>query len=151
MKHDRPSFALRQTTPPAVEPIGLQEAKDHLRQDGDFDDAYIDALIATVRDRTERHLNRSLITQGWDLAIDWFPAEIRPPRCRLQAVSQITYVDTEGALQVLDPGDYDVDLLTEPGRIQPAFEKTWPGTRKVMNAIWGSGQMMFTNAAAVAL
>lgn len=130
-----PHFALTEVMPPAVEPLGLQEAKDHLRVTHDREDAIVDALIGAAREVAEDETGRALITQTWDLALDRFPAEIVLPKPPLQSVTSITYVDTAGAPQVLDAADYQVDTGSVPGRIKPAFGLTWPGIRLDYNAV----------------
>lgn len=53
----------------------------------------------------------------------------------LQSISSISYTDTAGTVQTLDPSTYLVDTHTEWGRISPAFGMTWPPTRAVINAV----------------
>lgn len=62
------------TTPPAVEPITLEQAKNYLRVTTDADDAEIAALIATVRRYAEHWLRRAFITQKLEIALGGFPA-----------------------------------------------------------------------------
>jgi uncharacterized phiE125 gp8 family phage protein len=129
-------------TGPTVEPLGLQETKDHLRVDGTDDDALIDALIIGAVRYAEKFTGRFLITQTWDWKIDGFPASsaraLLVPKPPLQTVVQITYVDTDGAPQTWAASEYDVDApggdLAPRGRIKPAFGEVWPTTRDQMNA-----------------
>ena len=67
-------MALVEVTPPAVEPLTLQEAKDHLRVDHTDDDSLIDPMIKTARMYAEGKTRRALITQTWDWLLDSFPA-----------------------------------------------------------------------------
>jgi len=66
-------MGLQLVTPPALEPIGLADAKTHLRVDVEDDDALICALISAARDYVERFCRRALLTQTWLLALDHFP------------------------------------------------------------------------------
>lgn len=127
-------MSLTETVAPAREPISLGEAKDHLRVDGVDDDAYISGLIVAVRHHAESVTKRALITQTWRLDLGGFPYEITVPKPVLQSVSLIEYVDDAGATQTLAASEYQVDIAAQPGRVRPAFGKTWPTTRAVYNA-----------------
>jgi len=43
-------------------------------------------------------------------------------------VTSVKYYDQYGAVNTLDPSTYIVDLVSEPGRILPAYGLTWPTT-----------------------
>jgi len=130
---------LKLVTPPEVEPVTLEEAKGHLRLDGDADNDYLSALIAAARERVELFLRRALITQMFECTMDDFPAYDRAidlPRPPLQSVEWIKYLDTAGVLQTLDPGTYIVDASSnEIGRIALAWNRLWPFTRYTINAV----------------
>src|SRR5712692_3761461 len=64
---------LKLITPPTVEPIGLSEAKAHLRVDTADDDSFILAIISAARDYAEGFTRRRFLTQTWELALDHFP------------------------------------------------------------------------------
>ena len=53
----------------------------------------------------------------------------------LQSVEEIKYIDTDGNEQILDLDDIQIDTFNEPGRIKPAFGKSWPSTRKQFNTV----------------
>lgn len=129
-RHEPVHFSLSQTTAPATEPLGLQEAKDHLRVDSTDDDALIDTLVLSARQWIETQTRRALITQIWDLKLDKFPWEIRVPLPPLQSVGQITYIDTAGGSPiVLATTEYQVDANSLQARIRPAAGvTTWPAT-----------------------
>ncbi len=76
-------MALTLFTPPTAEPVSLEEAKRHLRVDGNDEDVDILGLITAAREQAERHTRRQLLTATWDLKLDRFPADvIRGRRCR---------------------------------------------------------------------
>ena len=68
-------------TPPAVEPIALDEAKRHLRiEDGvSEDDALVGTLISAVRIWAENFTGRAFITQTWERKLDAFCGRIVLP------------------------------------------------------------------------
>lgn len=139
-------MALTLVTAPAAKPLTLAEAKAHLRVDGSDDDDLITALIAAATahiDGRDGWLNRALVSQTWDLTLDAFPGAnrfnpygaIQVPLPPLISVTSITYVDTAGATQTLSSSLYTVDVKSTPGRIVPAYGKTWPSTRDQVNAV----------------
>lgn len=131
-------MAIVLTSPPGVEPITPSEAKTQIRIDHADEDPYIESLITVARQEAERIAWRQYITATWKLLLDRFPKRDFPiyvPRPPLQSVSQIQYVDQNGATQTLDAAKYTVDADSEPGRITPAFGETWPLTRKQIHAV----------------
>jgi uncharacterized phiE125 gp8 family phage protein len=153
-------MALKQITQPGSEPITLAEAKAQCRVDADLtaDDALLTAQIVAAREHCENILQRALISQQWEKTLDYFPGSAMtdgydgrysaawpnvpavvssiplafPP---LIAVNSITYVDTAGMLQTLDPACYLVDDRTLPGWVSPAWGYVWPTTQPIPNAV----------------
>lgn len=121
-------WSITRTVAPKVEPIDLQEAKDHLRVDTDAEDALIKRLIAAARRRAEQFTRRALITQTWELHLDAFPGEDRfvVPKPSLRSVTSITYDPDDDTVQTLDPSVYRVDTDAEPGRVLLATSASWP-------------------------
>lgn len=131
-------MALTLVTAPSVEPVTRQEAKDFARITTTADDTLVDALIVAARRQIEQLTRRVLVTQTWDLTLDAFPdgnEQIEVPLPPLQSVTSISYTDTDGVGQTVPVADYVVDTKSEPGRIVPAFSKTWPSTRDIVNAV----------------
>ncbi len=128
---------LIQTTPPAKEPLTLDQAKTHLRVELDEtdEDDLIDADIAAVRASAETFMRRQLITATWELYLDVFPREIQIPRPPLQGVNSIKYIDTDGNLQTLDTAVYTVDMKSMVGRVVLAYDQSWPETRAQIQAV----------------
>jgi uncharacterized phiE125 gp8 family phage protein len=84
-----PSAAISQlVTAPAIEPITLAQAKEHLRVDGSDEDSLITLCITAARDRIENECRRAFVRQRWiayitgDMAAN-LPVEL--PRARLMA------------------------------------------------------------------
>lgn len=122
-------------TAPAAEPVQLADAKLHLKVSTASDDTLIGLMIAAAREEAENEIGRALITQTWEKYLDAFPDAVglfNPP---LQSVSSINYVDSAGNAQTLAGTEYVVDDKQEPAWIVPAFGKSWPATRNVVNAV----------------
>ncbi|MDE0724646.1 MAG: head-tail connector protein [Alphaproteobacteria bacterium] len=116
-------------TEPAIEPLTLDEAKDHLRVDLSDDDAVILSYIKAARKAAENYTERSFITQTLKKSLDCFPAlEMELPYGDVQSVESITYIDTNGTQQTLSSSDYQVDTDVTVARVAPAPGKSWPST-----------------------
>lgn len=65
--------SLQIETPPACEPVALDDAKNYLRVEIDDDDALITGLITAAREACEVFTNRSFINKGYIQTLDSFP------------------------------------------------------------------------------
>ncbi|HJT63076.1 MAG TPA: phage head-tail connector protein [Burkholderiales bacterium] len=129
-------MALKLVTAPAEEPVTLAEAKLHLRETETALDALIQSLIVAATAHAEDFTGRRLVTQTWDYFLDAFPCwGIAIPYPPLASITSIKYVDTEGVEQTLASSEYLVDVKSSPGRVTPAYGKTWPSIRSQMNAV----------------
>lgn len=128
---------------PAAEPVSLTAMKLHLRELADDQDPLISSLIQAAREKVEIETRRALVTQTQILRLDGFPRSgdadrplaISVPNPPLQSVTSIQYVDQNGDPQTLDPADYLVDTSSEPARITPVYNGSWPIARAQMNAV----------------
>ena len=115
-------------TGPAEEPVGVEEAKAHLRVSTGADDALIGSLIAAAREHVEARCRRALVTQVWDLYLDAFPAgeEIELAMPPLRAVESVTFFRDDGTSGVMSSLEYVVDAVGEPGAVVLAKGAGWP-------------------------
>jgi len=120
-----PSFVLK--TPPAIEPIGIDEVKAHSRIDLNEDDLLIQRQILAVRQMIERIYDIAIITQTWTMYLDWLPADsIEIFKRPLQSVTSVKYIDPDGATQTIANNLYMVDLNSRPPRIVKLQNASWP-------------------------
>ena len=128
---------LKLITPPPLEPLTLAETKLYLRVDHDDEDAVITRCAVAARqyaDGPEGFLGRALVDQTWELTLDAFPVrEIRIPLPPLIQIVNVFYDDGGGVQQILDPADYSIDRVNEPGWILPVG--SWPATFDAINAV----------------
>ena len=115
-------------TPPAVEPVTLEELKSHLYVDHDADDALLALYAQAARVAVEAECWRAILTQTWDLFLPAWPADgvIVLPRPPLQSVTSITYRDGDNVTTTLAAATYEVDTASEPGRVVMAVGQSWP-------------------------
>jgi uncharacterized phiE125 gp8 family phage protein len=143
-------MAFKLVTPPAAEPVTLDQAKKQLRVDADMtdDDTLIQGLITAAREYCEGFQGRAYVVQTWELVLDAWPTNSMPatayhdhripvspngridiPRPPLQSVASVIYTGQGGNKVTLDPNAYIVDTDSEPGRIVPATQ--WPSVELV--------------------
>ena len=116
-------------TAPTARPISVNDAIDYVKTSGTSDNArlqgFIDAAIAYV----ENFTGLALITQTWDLYVDYFPwGQITIPKAPLQSVTSITYADSDNSTKTLGTSVYTVDTDDMPGRVYLTYNQAWPGT-----------------------
>lgn len=94
------------------------------------EDALIESLIVAAREYVETFTKRALITQTWKHYLSEWPSkdEVLMPLGNLQSVASVKYKDTAGTQTTWDTSDYIVDTESVPGRIVPAYGKSWPTT-----------------------
>lgn len=124
----------RLITPPAALAVSLEEAKANLRIDTSDQDALITAWISGITANAEHITGLSFINQTWRVTLDEFPdAVVLPPP--VSSVVSVKYLDSDGVEQTLDPADYLVDSVSQPGYVVPAHGKAWPDTYNQINAV----------------
>jgi hypothetical protein len=130
-------------TPPAVEPVGLNEAKAYLGVLDSAEDNLISNLITAARQAVEQYCGRVLINQSWRLTLDTWPQEaivngglrddgallaanhrlgggvvaIQLPKPPLQAVLAIRVYSAAGLAATIPASNYVVDGAATPGRV----------------------------------
>lgn len=128
-------------TPPASEPVSLDDIKAHSRIDYADDDAELQAMVTAARTHVERFTGRALITQTWTATLSDFPAPsrtIRLPKPPFQEVVAIDYYDADGASQSFT--GYSAAALGDIGALWP--ETSWPATATRPDAVtveWTAG------------
>lgn len=139
----------RVITPPAAEPISLDDAREHLRIEPfgsppeHPDDAYVSSLISVARQFCEEYLERSLATQTIELAKDSFTDPIDLQNLPVQSVQSITYVDIDGVTQTLSDSVYALD--TFKGVVRLKYGQQFPATRNQANAVIVTYTAGYTN------
>lgn len=130
---------------PALEPVALDVAKAHLRVVDSEEDGLIAGYILAARQFCENETRRPFVTRTYDFTIDgnWpndligcrWSQRIRLPVAPVSAVSSITYVDGNGAMQTLDGSLYVLLGNEDKAYIEPPYGVTWPTVRDQAAAI----------------
>lgn len=131
--NDGISWSLKLISAPTDQPVTLAQFKAHSRINFDDDDDFIDEIIIPAAvshvDGKDGWLQRALIDQTWEFAIDRFPCyQVDLPLPPLIEVLSVKYDDVSAAEQTLATNKYVVDTAKVPGRILPAPNTSWPNT-----------------------
>lgn len=128
-------MSLVMTSGPASEPVTVAEAKAHARIDGTAEDMLVGSLILTSRLHVEAALGLALITQGWTLLLDRWPADgvVEVPLRPLQTVSAVRVLPATGAAATLAAADYLLDAASTPPRL--VRTGVWPAPGKAARGI----------------
>lgn len=130
-------MGLKLITAPAAEPITAADILTRIGvRSGDVLTADLEALITSARQWVEEYTGRALIRQTWELALDAFPASaIQLPRPPVSSITSVTYADSAGVVQTLDPSGYSLDDYSLVNWLLPAYGASWPGTADAANAV----------------
>lgn len=113
---------------PVLDPVTLDEAKRHCRQEflSDDDDTIRGLLLASTN-AAEQYLHRGLMTQSMKAVLDdWCDVLWLPNAAPLQSIASVKYRASDGTLTTLDSSAYVIDAVGEPGRLMRAPNKVWP-------------------------
>jgi uncharacterized phiE125 gp8 family phage protein len=130
-------MGLQIVTPPAAEPVTLENAKEFLSieaADTTFD-SLIDGFIGAAREQIEAVTGRSLAAQTYVLTLDEFSDAIELPRGPVTAVEWVRFIDLDGAAQTIADSDYTVDLSSDPQWIVRNSSAQWPRTLDAINVV----------------
>lgn len=118
-------------------PVSRDAAKRfcQIEADESYYDALVDDLLAGAVSHAEALLDRALGEQVWRLTLDCFSDTIELSVGPVLSVVSVTYLDADGILQTVDPGDYTVDLISNPAWIVRNSEASWPDTLDAINAV----------------
>ena len=123
-------------TQPVLEPVSPDEFRDAIRFSATELDATIERNLATARRQLEIDTQRALLTQTWELRLDFFPDDlIELRKLPVLSVTSITYTDTSGNSQTLATTVYATDIYSTPPRITLKQSQSWPATYSQANVV----------------
>jgi uncharacterized phiE125 gp8 family phage protein len=128
-------------TPSTAEPLTKADAKAWLKIEESevTDDALVDSLIATARQRYEQHAQTALLKQTFDYYLDDEPCQaLTLPRSPLVSVTSIKgFTDTDATDTggtAMSSSQYYVDVASQPGRVVAFGSYTFPVATRIVNA-----------------
>lgn len=136
-------------TPPAAEPLTLEEIKVNLRIVFADEDDDLLRMIRAARQMAEERLNRALMPQVLAFGADAFCTNMKVPRPPLIEIDSVKYTDSDGTEQTMPDTGYLVDGFAEPPTISAAPGTSWPSTRAQSGAVVVQYQAGYADAASV--
>lgn len=128
-------------TPPAAEPITLDEARHYLRVDHNLEDSVVSGMIVAAREWCETFTGRALITQTLRRRLDAFPAHgeaIYLPGGHVQSVTSLTYTAPDGTPAAMLDSAFEIDAWSPNSgsflRLAPGIT-SWPLAREGTNQV----------------
>lgn len=126
------------------------EVKSHLKVDTTADDTLIDNLIIAATNSCQEYTNRFFITteitqygDNWSDVSELFKSPVQT------TLFNVKYYDTAGVLQSLATTKYTLDNVSQPARLAPAPDESWPSIIDGLNAIEVNYKVGVDNAADV--
>ncbi|MCR4331288.1 MAG: hypothetical protein NUV34_01070 [Sulfuricaulis sp.] len=115
-------------TAPAAYPVTRAEAKEWCRlfADDTSQDGTIDILIAAMTNFAEHVTGRAFVERTLELDMDSFGYCIELPWAPLIGIDSIAYTDINRDAQTVAVSVYEIDTVSEPGKVRPAWGQYWP-------------------------
>lgn len=122
-------MSLTLLSPPATEPITLNELKEHLRVTEPDEDALINGALVAAARSVELRGNLALTPQQWRLSLNAAPGEtLFLPRAPVSAIDAVAIIDSAGAPIAIDASAYEF-AAGPPARLRQAAPWPVPGVK----------------------
>ncbi|SKA31035.1 head-tail connector protein [Consotaella salsifontis] len=129
------------TTPPATEPVTLDDVKRQVYVDHDDDNDLIERLIAAARDHVERYCGAMFASQTVTIKCDEFGDFSYLPVAPVSSISSIEYDAIGGTAVTLPTSVYELRSDGIESRIVLKYGQQWPpiqpGSRITVTAVVG--------------
>lgn len=123
-------------TKPTELPVDIEAAKSHVRLDSDEDQNLLQGMIATATKLAENYLRRAIMTQTWKQYFDAWPAcGVELAKAPLQSVTHIKTYDDSDVATTFAASNYQVDAISQPGRIALRSSGSVPTPTRTLNGI----------------
>lgn len=126
-------FRCKVTIAATEQPVSYADAKAHCRIDDDTEKTWVENAIKSVTELAASFLGgKQIVSATRALYLGAFPCgrmDIPIPYPPLQSVSSIQYIDIDGATQTWSSAEYQVDTVSEPGRVVLHPDYSWPSTK----------------------
>lgn len=112
-------MTMHPVTPPAIEPVTIDEARAYLRITNDSENELLQSLIKTARETVEARAGLALVTQSWRLHIDRWPRSNRLALYRypVTSIDAITAYLPDGTPVAFDVDDWKLQQAGRPQRL----------------------------------
>jgi hypothetical protein len=120
---------------PSVLPVSLAAAKAWLRETSTDWDAEITDRVWAAVGHAETITHRATVYRQMREQFDYFLPYMELSGVPARGISLITYLDTSGVLQTLDPTRYLFDRTRGQPRLIPAYMTFFPPVRQILNSV----------------
>jgi uncharacterized phiE125 gp8 family phage protein len=131
-------FDFIESTAPAIEPITVDELKDHLRVETNDFDLELQSLISVARKSLEIATGLAVFTSTRKMFLDRFPANnfyrLYLYGSPVQSIDHVKYYDGDGVQQTWAASNYNLQEGS-PNYLQCKFGVTYPAHRSVQDQI----------------
>lgn len=107
--------------------VSLDAAKRFLRVTHEHEDTIIRACIMAATPAIQEWTGRQLLQATFDHRLDCWPdGPVTLPWPPVQSITSVSYYDSDGAVQVWDSANYQLDA-SAPARLAPVPGQSYPG------------------------
>jgi len=111
-------YTLVVTTPPATEPVSVEELKSHLRLNDGSEDALLSGFISTARIMFEEATGRAVVSTVYRQYLPSFNQCFYLMKYPVLGVTNVKYYDQDGTLQTANSSTYHADTISIPATIR---------------------------------
>lgn len=124
-------------TPPLIEPVSLDEAKQYLKIDTNAEDDLISRLIVTARQHVETLSDLILIEQIWRVYFNNWPsnAQLTLPVMPISTITSLKTYNQEDVASEIDAVHYYGDSISTPPQLILRPSRSWIKPARPVNGI----------------
>lgn len=108
-------YTIEVITPPATEPVSVNELKAQLRLNDDSEDTLLSAYIKTARELFEAYTGRAVHPTTFRQHVPYFNSRVYLMKSQARSIASVKYWDQDDNLQTV--GSYSSDVISCPGSV----------------------------------
>lgn len=118
---------IKVTTPPAIEPITLDDALEHCKANSGTEDNWFYRAIKAARTVAEKYQRRAYIEQTLQVTFNVIPdSPIYLPRSPVISVDNVNVIDIDDIATAIATTNYTIDLDSNPARLYTIDGYSYP-------------------------
>jgi uncharacterized phiE125 gp8 family phage protein len=127
---------IQQLIKATVEPVHIDEVKEHLNVTSSDDDNLINRFISAARAHAEQVTGTNIVAAKSRIFLDgFFTIEIPIRLNNVRSITSIKYKDSSFVEQTLSSTIYEAELGTDYPSIYLAYDKEWPVHTPYINSV----------------
>lgn len=113
-------------TPSSLEVVTITEAKEHLKIDGDEQNAILRLYLSAAIKACEDYRQAAIGSAEHELHSSWFCPSFSLQKYPVSAINSVKYYDEEGNLQTVDSANYRLQSFRQPCYLEFDSEFDYP-------------------------